>query len=137
MSQIRLLTQLKNQLSEFFSELIDQFPNEPDLVIIQIFLDNQIPIVDVMKYISTKLVPLKPLIEKRDDNFFLQHNILFEKLDGNKVNHFKNLWTSGVLDESNKQIIWDWFELFIKIAEKYEKLQEIKVLNKCLSDFHF
>ena len=127
MSEIDLLIQLKEQLVFFFDELISLLPEEPDLVIVRIFLKDKIPILDVMEYIVQKLVPLKPMIKQKDDNFFINHNILFEKLDDNKVNHFKRLWLSGKLDKENKETIWRWFTSFVFLAEKY---QRIRVLTK-------
>jgi len=122
MSQLELLIQLKNQLIIFFDELIEQFPKEPDMIIIRIFLKDKIPIVDVMDYIVKKLVPLKSMVNVQDDNFFLHHNILFETLDENKVNHFKKLWLSRSLDEENRVTIFKWFSSFIYLAERYNKL---------------
>ena len=123
MSELELLVQLKDQLIFFFDELIAILPEEPDLVIVRIFMKDKIPIIEVMKYIVEKLVPLKQMVKQRDDNFFLSHNILFEKLDDKKVNHFKRLWQSGSLDKENKETIWRWFASFIYLAEKYQKLK--------------
>lgn len=125
MSEIELLIQLKDQLIFFFDELISLLPEEPDLVIVRIFLKDKIPIFDVMEYIVNKLVPLKPMIKQKDDNFFINHNILFERLDDNKVNHFKRLWLSGKLDKENKETMWRWFTSFIFLAEKYQKLKRV------------
>lgn len=125
MSDIELLIQLKDQLIFFFDELISLLPEEPDLVIVRIFLKDKIPIFDVMEYIVNKLVPLKPMIKQKDDNFFINHNILFERLDDNKVNHFKRLWLSGKLDKENKETMWRWFTSFIFLAEKYQKLKRV------------
>ena len=44
----QILLQFKNELITFFDELIDIFPSEGDLVMIRIFLKDQIPIEDVM-----------------------------------------------------------------------------------------
>jgi hypothetical protein len=118
-TRIELLIQLKDQLIIFFDELIDLLPEEPDLVIVRIFLKDRIPITDVMEYITDSLVPLKNLIKERDDNFFLDHNILFEKLDDNKVNHFKKMWSNNSLDRETKNTMWLWFDSFIYLAEKY------------------
>jgi len=119
MSQLDLLRQLKDELIFFFDELIELLPEEPDLVIVRIFLKDKIPIVDIMEYIVNELIPLKPMVLQRDDRFFVNHNILFTKIDENKVNHFKRLWTCGSLDKENKETIWRWFRSFIYLAEKY------------------
>ena len=123
MSELELLRNLQTQLVIFFDELIDLLPNEPDLVVVRIFIKDKIPIVDIMSYIAEQLVPLKGMVEKRDDNFFVNHNILFEKLDDRKVNHFKRLWTSGQLDKENKETIWKWFYAFIYLAERYSRAE--------------
>jgi hypothetical protein len=130
MSELNLLIQLKDNLIIFFDELIELLPEEPDLVIVRIFLKDKIPIMDVMEYIIEKLVPLKHLVIEKDDNFFMNHNILFEKLDENRVNHFKRLWTSGALDNENKGTVWRWFRSFIYLAEKYDNVSERKVARK-------
>lgn len=120
MSQLELLIRLKEQLVFFLDELIELLPQEPDLVIVRIFLKDKIPIEEVMKYIKAELVPLKPLVESKDDKFFMENNILFETLDDRKVNHFKRLWTNGSLDNEDKDTIWRWFRGFIFLAEKYK-----------------
>ena len=53
-------------------KLIEQFPQESDLVIARIFLKDKIPTEDVMEYIIKKLIPLKKTIEERKDDFFLK-----------------------------------------------------------------
>jgi hypothetical protein len=121
-SEIEILIQLKTQLVNFFDELIEQFPQEPDFIIFRIFLKDQIPITDVMNYILIKLLPLQELVKNKDENFFLNNNVLFEKFDetkSNKVNHFKKLWLSGSLDKEDKDTIWRWFASFIYLASKY------------------
>ncbi len=119
MSKILLLSQLKEQLVLFFDELIELLPLESDLVIIRIFINDKIPITDVMNYVIRKLIPLKNLVQTTDDKFFINNNILFEQLDQHKVNHFKRIWTTGNLDSDDKKTIWKWFATFIYLAEKY------------------
>jgi len=122
MSEIDILSQLKKQLVTFLDELIESFPEESEFIIFRIFVNDKIPIVDIMKYITENLCPLKDMVKSRNEDFFLNHNILFERLeseDSSKVNYFKNMWTSGTLDDDNKEIIWKWFESFINIGNKY------------------
>ena len=63
------------------------------------------------------------MVKERDDNFFLNHNILFEKLNDDKVNKFKEIWESGSLDKDNKEVIWKWFHTLIFLAERYDELR--------------
>lgn len=121
-SELELLIQLKTQLVNFLDELIESFPSEPDFVIFRIFVNDRIPIADIMKYITINLCPLQEMVKNRDETFFFNHNILFEKFneaESSKVNHFKRLWSSGNLDKEDKEVIWRWFQSFIYLGNKY------------------
>lgn len=120
-NQIELLSKLRKQLLAFLDELIQSFPNEADFVVFRLFVDNKIPIADIMNYIVAKILPLKKSVAERNDTFFLGNNILFEQADNNKVNHFKKLWMSPDVDDDDKAVIWQWFDSFISIAEEYQK----------------
>jgi hypothetical protein len=120
-SRIQILTEFKSSLVNFLDELIEQFPEEGDLIVLRIFLNDQVPIEDVMNTFVNRLLPLKEIVKKRDESFFLNNNILFEKLNKDKVNHFKTLWTSSKLDNDDRDVIWSWYDLFVSIAERYSK----------------
>lgn len=124
MSQLQILTTLRNELISFFDQLIGLLPNEGDLIMIRYLIADKIAIKDIMDYIVKKLLPLSDLVKNRNDNFFLQNNILFDKLDNNKVNYFKNIWTSDKLDDQDKDIIWKWFKRILFRAEQYQKASE-------------
>lgn len=124
-NKTELLVLLKNQLVSFLDELIDSFPKETDFVIFRIFLNNQIPIEDVMNYIVNKLLPNQEMIKTKDDAFFLNNNILFGDFNSDKmkkVNHFKEMWQSSEVDNEDRNVIWRWFSSFINIASKYKNL---------------
>lgn len=126
-SEIDLLIQLKTQMVAFLDELIESFPEEPDFVIFRIFVKDQIPIADIMNYIAGNLVPLQDMVAKRDDNFFLNNNVLFSEFDENKsskVNYFRRLWLSNKVDKEDRQVIWKWFDSFIFLAKKYLEIKK-------------
>ena len=127
MSEIELLSTLKNQMVNFLDELIEAFPSEPDFVIFRIFIKDKIPISEIMLYITKNLCPLQDMIKERNSNFFLNHNILFEKIgEGNsgKVNHFKKLWMSNTIDKQDREVIWKWFHSFVTLGNKYIELKK-------------
>jgi hypothetical protein len=127
MSELELLTHLKTHLVSFLDELIESFPSEPDFVIFRIFIKDQIPIEEIMKYITLKLCPLQDMIKARNEEFILNHNVLFEKFDekkSSKVNYFKRLWTSGNLTKDDKEALWRWLALFVRIGNKYLDLKK-------------
>ena len=57
-------------------------------------------------------------IERRDDDFILS-NVLFSKISKSDV--FKNLWEKR-LDNDDKEMIWDWVDMFKSITTQYMKL---------------
>jgi hypothetical protein len=120
MSNTDILVQFKNGLISFFDELIEQFPEEPDLVIIRIFFNDQVPIQDVVEHFILILVSVRSKIERRDESFFLENNSLFQQLAKSKVNHFKRLWKSGRLDKHDKEVVWKWVDSFVFLADRYK-----------------
>jgi hypothetical protein len=118
---ISIMKTFQTNLINFLDELINQFPQEADLVIARIFIKDQVPIADVMNYVCLKLLPIKKLVSNRDEKFFIENNILFEDLQKSTLNHFKKLWRSGLLDDEDKETIFKWFDTFLYLAEKYQK----------------
>lgn len=124
MSEIEIINQFKNALISFLDELIGQFPIEGDLVIVRIFLKDRVPIVDVINYFVRCILPLKKMVTERDEDFFLNKCTLFESItskEKGKVSRFKKLWRSESLDDEDKKVVWEWFDSFIFLSEKYQK----------------
>jgi hypothetical protein len=124
MSVLLILQEFKNNLITFFDELIDQFPSEADLVIIRIFLKDQISIEEVINIFNNIInkdnQKFKKMIKERNESFFLDSNI-FDEISKTKVVHFKKLWRSDVLDKDDKEIIWKWIDSFVFLSDKYVK----------------
>lgn len=124
MSEIEVLTEFKTQLIAFFDELIGQFPQEGDLVVVRLFLANQIPIKVAMDSFNHKInkndQELRKMVKERNESFFLEHS-LFDNLGKEKISHFKRLWRSGRLDDEDKRVIWNWIDAFIYLGDKYTK----------------
>jgi hypothetical protein len=125
MSKEEILKQFKNALIAFLDELIEQFPLEGDMVIFRIFLKDRVPIINIMEYFISRILPLEKMVKDKDDDFFLNKCDLFESMGSKneveKVNKFKELWLSESLDEDDKKVVWEWFEAFISITKKFEK----------------
>ena len=122
MSEIE--NQFKNALISFLDELISQFPQEGDLVIFRIFLKDRMPITNILNFFVHKIVPLKQMIVDRNEDFFMNHCNLFDAINPDKkdkLNHFKKLWRSGSLDDDDKRVVWEWFDSFVFLSEKYQK----------------
>lgn len=127
MSENDILFQFKSNLISFFDELIDQFPDEGDLIIVRIFLKDQMPIKDVMEIVNFNLNKedqmLKKMIKERNENFFLENNLFDNSVGKSKVSHFKKIWRSNRLDDEDRNTIWAWIDSFVFLADKYNKLK--------------
>lgn len=124
MSHTQVLQEFKRVLISFLDELIEQFPQEGDLVMARIFINDQVPISEVMTTFIHRLLPVKEKVSRRDVNFFLGDGAMsiFQNLDKGKVNYFKRLWQSSALDDDDREQIWKWYDHFIRLAEKYQKI---------------
>ena len=120
---MEVLREFKSQLIIFFDELIENFPEEGDLVIARLFIANQVPIVDLMNdfnhHINKDEQKLRKMIKNRREDFFMK-NTLFSTYKNN-LDHFKKMWRSGILDDEDKEIIWKWVDTFIFLSDKYSR----------------
>lgn len=120
MSKIEVLKEFKKCILQFIDELIEQFPQESDLKVIKIFIQNEVPVEVAITNFITYAMPLKYQIKTRNDDFFLNNSNIFHFLDNDKSFHMKNVWKT--IDEDTKNVIWDWFDYLLNISEKYIKL---------------
>tara|TARA_A100001011_G_scaffold400150_1_gene512731 strand:- start:2198 stop:2575 length:378 start_codon:yes stop_codon:yes gene_type:complete len=120
--QLQLLKQFDEQLTHFFDELIRQFPHEGDLVIIRLFLTTQISAEDKMRIFTETINSDNNLfrnkIKERDEIFFLKNDI-FDRFGTEKSGHFKKLWASGQLDKDDKEVMFKWLDIFVKLSDRY------------------
>ena len=118
---LHILQEFRSNLVKFFDELIEQFPNEPDLVIIRILVKDRVPIDSIMEYFMNEIVPQKERIQSRDDTFFSDGKSLFGMLPEQQRDTFKRIWKSPKLDKEDRMAIWKWTDLFVVLSEKYKK----------------
>lgn len=117
-----LQIKFKNTLTDFLDELISNFfPTETELIFMRMMV-KQAPASDLIGKYIRDILPLKNLVKEQNDAFFIDNNILYVNgnLSSEKENHFKNLWRSDILDEENRNTIWEWMKTFITIAQCYD-----------------
>lgn len=119
--KILLIKEFHFQLIKFLDELIAQFPKEGDFILIRLFIKDQLPMADVLGRYQRDILPFENQMKNKDDKFFLEHPFLYMNtpLEENKINHFKGLWTKDILSSEDKETIWEWMNVFNKIAKKY------------------
>jgi hypothetical protein len=120
-TRLLILEEFRNQLVNFLDELIEQFPMEADFVLIRMFIKDQVPVTDILGRFIQDLLPLRSVVENRNEQFFLENTILYTgaQVKVDKVDHFKELWKSKNLDDMDRKVIWEWMDLFMKIAGSY------------------
>jgi hypothetical protein len=119
LSRLDILKVFKTNLIKFIDALVEQFPNESDLIVLRIFLTEQIPIEDVMNIFQKRLLPHKDIILNKDESFFLQKTDVFSGVNTDTVSYCKDIWLSPKVTPEDKEQIWNWFKLFVNLCEKY------------------
>ena len=123
-NQVKSLELFKTQVLKFIDELIDQFPKEDQFIVIRVFVKDQIPLTDVLGRFIQEVLPLHSIIENRDTDFFLNNDAIYRSLGDigkNGVDKLKILWQSNYLDDDDREQIWNWMYLLIKISKKHYK----------------
>lgn len=120
-NKIAILGTLRQDLIAFLDEVIEVLPHEKELVVMKAFAKVVI-ISDVADYIADNLCPLEDKVKKRDEAYFIENAVMFEKLQdrASTVNHFKTLWETTD-DPENKLMVWEWLHHFIKLVRKYKE----------------
>ena len=128
-SLINILQEFKKQMTAFFDELIEQFPYKGELVIMRLFIANNMPVEDSIQKFSFKINSrdglIKQMVKNRNSDFFLKENI-FDKIgktDSNNV--FRELWTAEGVDDEDRNVIWDWIDSLCYIVDKYDKIKGV------------
>jgi hypothetical protein len=123
MNEFQLQVTFKNQVVKFVDELIEQFTNIPEFVLIRIFVKDKIPIDMVIGRFIKEVLPFRNEIFDKEEKFFLENDAIYNSLGGYKeeyVKAIKDLWTSDTLDEENREVIWQWIHVLVRLAEKYK-----------------
>ena len=123
-NSVLILNEFKKGLISFFDELIEQFPEHGDLVVIRILLKDQLPVTQIMNHFIQNVLPEKPLVKERNQKFFTESNALFGLLGNDRANNLKNIWKSPKLDKDDRDVMWKWIDTFIMMVEKYQKNME-------------
>ena len=123
-NSVLILNEFKKGLISFFDELIEQFPEHGDLVVIRILLKDQLPVTQIMNHFIQNVLPEKPLVKERNQKFFTESNALFGLLGADRANNLKKIWKSPKLDKDDRDVMWKWIDTFIMMVEKYQKSLE-------------
>jgi len=131
LGKFEVLSLFKSKVLLFLDSLIEMFPDESDLIVFRILFENNLPIEETMRKFCARIIPVKEMVSKRNDKFFLESNVLFAGIKEDKVIHWKTLWESKRLDKQDREEIWKWMDLFVKLSEIFhhneQKLNDLFV----------
>jgi hypothetical protein len=113
--------QLKEQMLNLTDDLLEILPNERDVFAARLYFEFQ-PAINLMEGFVKHVIPRRDYIKNRDERYFTENGSIFGSLPQNKVDHFKNMFLSGRIGDDEKQVIWDYFDVFLTLAENFEKL---------------
>lgn len=115
--------ELKKQVVRFLDELIEQFPYEPNFVLVRIWIKDQL---SVEKFMQVAIVDLYPSKKYANEYCEINNKKVMELLDnlmsrgwkGSKP-IFQKMYDES--DEDDRKVLWQWFRLFIKLIDNHVK----------------
>lgn len=119
----KILNQLRDQVLNLLDDLLSICPNEPDILLVRLFFENQIDPEMLMRGFIQWVYPWKDYIIRHDERYFEENDHIFGPLPSDKVEHFKRKIKDGTFDEEDKETIWQYFEVFISLVEQYNKVK--------------
>jgi hypothetical protein len=126
LSKTDILRKFKDNLIKFLEALIEQFPNESDFYLLRILI-NESSTETTMCSVGRAIVPYSDMVLEKNEKFFLEEcgkilrSIPGVNIENNKIDHFKQIWLSPVLTLEDREQIWRWFKVFLKLSKEYQK----------------
>lgn len=128
----KFYTIFNTKITEFLNDLIRLFPDDADFKMYKTAIslaklaDEKKPLQYYKKFVTEEY---KEHIRNKNDKFFLDHDykeILSDSELSNEINsgdfssqivdRLKGYWSQ--ISDENKEIVWNYFTLFLKISEK-------------------
>jgi hypothetical protein len=121
-SGIHILNKFKVCIVHFLDELIEQFPDETKLYAAKLIVSSIKSSVIMTRFQQT-ILPFKDIVEARcSDEILKRLHQMFDIIGTNAINYFETMW--GTLDEEDRDVIWEWIDMFISMAETYSSSSE-------------
>ena len=120
LSKFQILALFKDNLIKFLDALIEKLPQERELITMRVLFSDQIPIETAMERFSSRVIPYEDLINNSDESFIINNNNdLFSGITSSKVSYMKKIWSSSSFTQEDKEELWKWFKIFLKLAKLY------------------
>lgn len=119
----KILNQLKEQVLNLLDDLLNICPNETDLLLVRVYFETQVEPQVLMDGFIQWVYPWKEQIMHKDEKFFEENDHIFGPLPKGKVDYLKEKMRDGTIDKSDKEIMWQYFQVFISLIEQYRKVK--------------
>lgn len=114
----RIILEMINEIEECICEDEEE---KGDMIVCKFFFERMHS-ERIMYHIIDKVLPWKKKIMKRDEDFFASNKAIFAGLPDDRISHYGTLINDHErVSQDDRNVIWDYFEVMIKIAEKYKK----------------
>ncbi len=120
LGKLEILKLFMDGAIQFFS-LLNRLFDDPDLIVVRLLFENQMPIEDLFNVFRARITPLTEKVRKHNEQFFLSDNTIFSGFPEDKVIKWKARWRSNRLDDDDRQCIWKWFEFGLDLVEMDDK----------------
>lgn len=126
-----LLVDLQNTVIDLIRDLreniFSQAEEEGELMLVEFYYKRLHP-EQVMQQIIKHVVPYTQQISERKLSFFIENEGIFTGLDKviseDKIIHYRHILASGErFDEEDKEAVWNYFDVFVSLAEQYRKIK--------------
>ena len=132
MDKNNLISMFNTQITSFINDLILVYPDDKDLYTFKtslkmLLLYDDKKVINMFKeFVYSKY---KVQIENKDSEFFLQNdyediitrtNADTPEITAQLINKIKSYWMS--MSNENKDIVWKYFTVLIKVCEKLESI---------------
>jgi hypothetical protein len=132
----KILADFKRNLIEGLDDVSDQLVSnikslditclKGDLIVLRIFVKDQIDSRTIMDNFISHILPHKEEIKRRNDKFFIDKTTLFSVISKETLINFKKLWRSALFDDEDREALWKYADVLIVLAERYIKLKNVK-----------
>ena len=122
-NKAEIINKFHQYFIRFIDELVEQFPEVTTLHFVRIFLKDRCEPFKLIENYIKYILPEKALIDARDDSFFL-HAQWLDKLTkkGIQISALRDIWLSNHIDNSDKEMIWKWYDVFNVLSLRYKEL---------------
>jgi hypothetical protein len=116
-----LCATFKSNVIAFLDEITEEyFAHHPKFMFARLLLGD-LPEQKLIETFETFVMPMADRIRARDATFFVTAPIVDAQVGGSMQGAFlaelRVLWQSGEMDETDKNVVWEWFQSFVDQCE--------------------